>query len=196
MIGATFKVNPTKWFFDRQLVLDKVDKARVRNLSKIGAYIRTRARRSIRPSKTASRPGNPPHSHIGLLRDKIYFSYDNDTGGAVVGPVKLNLISVVNGSFRSGTVPEILEYGGTIGVVEQWSHWVRNKNGTRGGWTRLDLRERGAKKLAIVAVHDPGMLALTRIRQVKIEARPYMQPALKAETTNPKLRAAWENTLR
>lgn len=196
MISSSFKVDPKNWFFDRKLVQDKVDAARIRNLSKIGAFVRTRARRSIRKRKGASKPGNPPHSHVGLLREGILFAYDNDSGGVVVGPRKLNQVSVVNGQFRSGTVPEILEYGGTIGVVEEWTHWLRNKNGTRGGWVRLDLRRRGAKKLAIVAVHDPGMLALTRNRQVKIEARPFMQPALRAEITNPKLRTAWENTVK
>lgn len=197
MIGGSFKIDPTKWFFDSALVQAKVDKARIKNLSKIGAFIRTRARRSIRKRKGASQPGNPPHSHVGLLRDGILFAYDNDSGGVVVGPRKLNQVSVVNGQFRSGTVPEILEYGGSIGVVEVWATWLTNKDGTKGGWTRLDLRRRGSKKLAHLAVADPEVVSnQVRNRTVKIAPRPFMQPALKAEITNPKLRAAWENTVK
>lgn len=197
MIGGSFKIDPKKWFFDRALVQNKVDKARIKNLSKIGAFIRTRSRRSIRKRKGASQPGTPPHSHVGLLRDGILFAYDNENGSVVVGPRKLNQVSVVNGQFRSGTVPEILEYGGSIGVVEVWATWLTNKDGTKGGWTRLDLRRRGSKKLAHLAVADPEVVSnQVRNRVVKIEPRPFMQPALKAEITNPKLKAAWENTIK
>jgi hypothetical protein len=53
-----------------------------------------------------SEPGQPPRSIWGLLRDHIYFAYDEPRRAVVVGP------AVLNGA--DGSVPEVLEYGGQI----------------------------------------------------------------------------------
>lgn len=53
-------------FFDRKAVLAAVDKATLRVLSKFGAFVRRRAKSSIRKRKKASPPGQPPSSHSGL----------------------------------------------------------------------------------------------------------------------------------
>ncbi|MCL4743749.1 MAG: hypothetical protein KJZ54_16250, partial [Phycisphaerales bacterium] len=63
-------------FFDRPKVRRAVDAARRKVLSKAGAFIRQTARTSIRKRKGSSKPGNPPHSHVGLLRRFILFGYD------------------------------------------------------------------------------------------------------------------------
>ncbi len=90
-------------FFDRKAVLDAADKGAVRALSKFGAYVRTRARSSIKkaPKREAtikkrglvrsggdviSAPGQPPVGHTGLLRDHIYFAYDDSSKSVVIGP--------------------------------------------------------------------------------------------------------------
>lgn len=122
-----------KLFFDRPRVMRAVDRGKRSALSRIGGWIRKTARRSMRRRKRASRPGEPPSAHTGLLRDGTFYSFDPSSESVVIGPVRMK---------RQGTdVPQVLEHGGISTV------------------TRL----RGGK------VHR---------RRVKIEARPYMGPAL------------------
>jgi len=96
-------------FFDRHVVLRAADKAKRQVLSKVGAFIRTTARTSIRKRKGTSKPGNPPYSHEGSLRRLILFGYDRSSDSVVVGPV----------GFRQGAAPNVLEFGGTTTVVRK-----------------------------------------------------------------------------
>lgn len=96
-----------KLFFDRKSVADPLARGRDRALSKFGAYVRQRARTSVRKRKGTSPAGSPPFSHVGTLRRGILFGRDPDRGSVVIGPV---LLGSQDGS------PERLEYGGT-GVV-------------------------------------------------------------------------------
>lgn len=93
-------------FFDRPKVHRAVDRAKRRNLSKAGAFVRQRARTSIRKRKRSSRPGQPPSSHTGLLRRFILFGYDRQSESVVVGPV----------GFRRSKTPRALEFGGRTTV--------------------------------------------------------------------------------
>jgi hypothetical protein len=106
VIGLEFKA-AKEGFFDRAAVRSAVDKATRRALSKFGAFVRTRARTSIRKRRGTSPPGGPPFSHTGFLRRFIFFGYDRDRRSVVIGPV-------LAGS-RSGA-PENLEYGGRAEV--------------------------------------------------------------------------------
>lgn len=89
-------------FFDRVAVSKQADKARFRNLSKAGAYVRQRAKTSIKRRAGVSEPGSPPFSHTDLLRRWILFGYDKGSDSVLVGPVAI----------RSGTAPRALEVGG------------------------------------------------------------------------------------
>jgi len=93
-------------FFDRPKVQRSVDRAKRRNLSKAGAFVRQRTRSSIRKRKRSSRPGEPPSSHTGLLRRFILFGYDRQRESVVVGPV----------GFRRSKAPRVLEFGGRTTV--------------------------------------------------------------------------------
>ena len=84
---------------------DLTDKATRRVLSKFGAFVRTRARTSIRRRKAASAAGSPPSSHTGLLRRWILFGYDAGSRSVVIGPAKL-------GGAKGSNAPAALEYGG------------------------------------------------------------------------------------
>jgi len=97
-------------FFDRKKVLRAVDKATRRVLSKAGAFVRTTAKHSIRRRKRVSQPGQPPSSHMGLLKHLILFGYDRRRQTVVVGPLKLNQ--------KIGNAPEALEHGGASIVAE------------------------------------------------------------------------------
>jgi len=96
-------------FFDRPAVARAVDRAKRMVLSRAGAFIRRRARTSIRKRRRASRPGQPPSSHTGLLRNLILFGYDRASDSVVVGPVGL----------RSSRAPQVLEQGGTTTVLRR-----------------------------------------------------------------------------
>jgi hypothetical protein len=79
-----------KTFFDRKAVMDKVSPAKRRFASRFGAFVRTRARSSLRTRKGTSLPGNPPFSHVGTLKKSILFGYDEQTNSVVIGPLRRN----------------------------------------------------------------------------------------------------------
>jgi hypothetical protein len=90
-------------FFDRSKIAAALDRATQKNLSRYGAFVRTRAKTSIRKRKGTSPPGGPPFSHVGLLRKFIFFSYDPFFKSVIVGPTLL----------RAGSkAPGVLEHGG------------------------------------------------------------------------------------
>jgi len=91
-------------FFDKPAVMRAVGEAAVKNLSRAGAYVRRTMKTSIRKRKRTSKPGEPPSSHAGQLRDFIYFSFDPQSESVVIGPERLNA--------KIGSTPEVLEYGG------------------------------------------------------------------------------------
>ena len=102
MIAMTFQA-AKGGFFDREKVRRSVDAATRKVLSKFGAFVRQRARSSIRQRKGTSPPGQPPYSHVGLLRKFILFAYDPDRKSVVIGPTLL----------REGSqAPRLLEHGG------------------------------------------------------------------------------------
>ena len=99
-----------QFFFDKAKVIRAVDKARRAVLSKAGAFIRTTARRSLRRRKGPAPPGQPPHSHTGLLKRFLYFAYEPASDSVVIGPAKLN---------KPGAAPRVLEHGGKTMVQQR-----------------------------------------------------------------------------
>lgn len=97
-------------FFDRIAVTDAVDRATLGVLSKFGSFVRRRARSLIRKRKKTSDPGKPPSSHVGLLRDLIFFSYDASAKSVVIGPTLSN---------KPTGAPKTLEYGGPATIVDR-----------------------------------------------------------------------------
>lgn len=94
-------MNQNVVFFDSELVKRSMDAATRRALSKFGAFVRTRAKTSIRKRKAISAPGSPPSSHTGKLRKSIFFSYDKAAKSVVVGPLR-----------HGKNAAELLEHGG------------------------------------------------------------------------------------
>ena len=142
-------------FFDRAFVIERIDAASRKAMSRGGAIVMRSARRSIKDGvvlargrvrdgerrkvveRRTSKPGDPPFSQVGLLRDNILFAFDPASRSVVVGPARLG---------KSTGAPETLEFGGTT-VVE------RRRDGRR-------------EKV-----------------NVRIAARPYMAPALAREAS-------------
>ena len=103
--GKMFDIRVKEVFFTSKKVIEATDAATRQVLSRFGAFVRQRARTSIRKRKAISEPGNPPSSHTGLLRNGIFFGYDITSRSVVVGPVPLR--------GRRPVAPPALEYGGT-----------------------------------------------------------------------------------
>jgi hypothetical protein len=158
-------------FFDRPVIRD-FDRKAGKVLSRFGAFVRTRARSLLNKKGTkknpTSKPGEPPRKQTGILRQFVFFAYDPSEKSVIIGPAKTNQIFFDQaGKPVRGTVPEVLEYGGQITILETEL--------SPGNWQRADLRSR--RRLA----ERPS-----RLRTVNIAARPYMGPAFDAEL--PKLR--------
>lgn len=189
--GVTMEAK--NFFFDRKFVQQEVGKENAKALSRIGAFVQRRARSSMkrkgkarkRPTNrggkaynrwlkeitdpTASAPGSPPHTHtddpVATLKN-IWFQYDPANMSVVIGPLKLNQRSIVNGLLASGTVPQLHEFGGV--------QTIREKRVGRQ-WVPYGRRPR------------PGQP--TRRRQARYPARPFMGPALAKEA--PKFPSLW-----
>lgn len=172
--GFGLGYNVRRYFFDTKAVLRAVDRATLSVLRRAGGTIRKIARSSIRKGKKPSKPGTPPKSHTGRLRDGIWFAFNPGSNSVVVGPVRYNQVDLYQGEWVSGTIPQVLEEGGRIGIAEQQI--------IKGGrWSRIDKRRK--------ANDNPK-----RIRTVAIEARPYMVPAL--EKAQPYLAKFWQNSIK
>lgn len=106
-------------FYDRRPVQSAQSRAKLRVGSRFGAFVRRSARSSIRRRLDSSRPGSPPTNVTGLLRRLIFFSYDRDIDGPVIGPTRA-------GRSQFGrTGAEVLEFGGPAQVTRF----------RRDGWT-------------------------------------------------------------
>jgi hypothetical protein len=104
VIGMTFQA-AKGGFFDREKVRRSADAGTRRVLSKFGAFVRQRARTSIRKRKGTSPPGQPPYSHVGLLRKFILFAYDPQRRSVVIGPTLTK---------EGSQAPRLLEHGGDV----------------------------------------------------------------------------------
>jgi hypothetical protein len=92
-------------FFDSAKVQRSMDANTRRALSKFGAFVRRRAKSSIRKRKGISPAGSPPSSHTGLLRSNIFFVAETEKNNVVIGPILLN-------GTKSPTALQALEHGG------------------------------------------------------------------------------------
>jgi hypothetical protein len=104
-------------FFDSPAVIAAVDTATRKVLNRIGGMLRLTARRSIKKASThsaVSKPGKPPLSHTGLLKNYIWYSFDPQNSSVVVGPVALKA--------KGKDVPHTLEYGGKTKVKNRNVH--------------------------------------------------------------------------
>ena len=184
MSGFGISMEVSKFFFDREGVRKKMGNANAKAMSKVGAFIRRRARTSLRRRKAVSEPGSPPsvHSTDGVATLKnILFAYDPSSQSLAVGPVKLNQQQQSWITMGNVTVPQLHEFGDVM-VIREWS-WNQGKT-----WTRQDLRVRHTSRKRKEVYNF-----IERRRRAIYKPRPFMAPALAAEQENiPK---AWQGSL-
>ncbi len=109
-------------FLDRKAIQKRLGPIVTAYMVRMGGHVRTTAQRLIRKkndtrtnrktkekvgfTRSDSKPGEPPLSRMGQLREHIYFNYDEASRRMVVGPAKLNK--------TDGSVPRLHEHGGTV----------------------------------------------------------------------------------
>lgn len=168
MIDMRFKTFQ-KMFFSSKAVTSRVDAATRRVLSRFGAFVRRSARSSIRKRKGASKPGQPPSSHTGLLKKFIWFGYEPKMRSVVIGPAKL--------TSKNTDAPETLEYGGMHKLKTDMILRVGGPGRDEKGRFTLGRRKKVRKG--------------TKLR---ISARPFMNPAMEKE--KKKLSQIWRNSVK
>lgn len=165
-----FDLRVKKLFFDAKRVKNAVDRARREALARIGSFVKTTARQSIKRApykarkprglprvdhrRKSSEPGHPPYSQTGILKNFIFFNYDERTDSVVIGPAKVLRRNAPD-------TPRTLEVGGTARISR-----LRHRRG------RLK-REK---------------------RKVNIAPRPYMGPAMAANLD--KVPSVWANSVK
>ena len=198
MIDFKFRVA----FFDTKEVRSKVSEATRKVLSKFGAFVRQTAKQSMKKKNGPAPPGQPPHSHVGLLKRWILFGYDKTRESVVVGPSKLP---------KKGNVPETLEKGGT--VTRKNPRRINRKIGD-GGVILLRKSNSAASKQVVDGHYQKRWVTFGPLKTAKqvfraerleaeiwgpfeiagtIEPRPYMGPAFESEL--PKLPPQWQDSV-
>lgn len=182
--NSKVSLNVRAFFFDRKLIMDRMSEANRKALSKVGAFIRRRARSSLRRRRKVSEPGSPPSVHsadsVATLKN-IIFAYDPFEESLVVGPVRLNQVEDSWIDMGRTTVPQLHEFGDIVRVLE-WS-WDGGRT-----WSRRDRRVRHTSRKRKEVYHF-----IERRRRARYRARPFMGPAMEAE--RPNIPDAWEGTL-
>lgn len=166
----TLKVEKAKeGFFDRPAVLRRVEAARRRNLSRLGAFVRTRAitlllrhyvgkgfgaksRIRNRHKGETAPAGEAPYAHTGEIPRFLFFGWDQPTESVVVGPALLNKAAPALGA---------LEQGGAATIAVYRGHGLARR--------------------------------LTRLR-ARFRPHPFMRPAL--EDVKAEAPKVWQNTIR
>lgn len=94
----------TDLIVDSKLIEEKIAKAEIRGLKRVGFLTRQSAQASIKDGAGSSAPGSPPNSHIGTLRRFILYSLTDTKKSVVIGPKFLKK--------KSRDAAKATEYGG------------------------------------------------------------------------------------
>jgi hypothetical protein len=171
-------------FFDRAAVIRRMDTAKQKRLSKAGAFLQRRAQSLLKRRKKTSQAGQTPSIHTekgaegpGSGLKYILFFYDSAADSVVVGPVKLNQATMVDGNRSS--VPELMEKGGIATIYEERWRFPRKQF----KWRRRDLRRL------------PNPEKEYRRRRAVYRPRPFMGPALDKERQAGKIPELFKNCI-
>jgi len=164
------------FFFDRRAVVDAIGRAEAKNLSRIGAFLRTRARSLLRRRKATAPAGSPPSVHTAdkvLTLKNIQFAYEAGNHAVIVGPIKFTTRSNQD---MSTTLPNLMEFGGRQVIHEERYAGTQN-------WYRRDSRysSRGNKEY--------------RSRVARYAPRPFMRPALEIEIKKGTIMDVWRASI-
>jgi hypothetical protein len=175
--------------------LHKIRAGSIKSLGQAGAYIRGIARRSIKVSPTPSRPGKPPHTRKGRLKNAIVFAVEKAVQDVLIGP---NISAV-------GKIGSSHEFGGTEPPKQSKARRTKLKLEV-GGYgpirsadgkvfvAKLHTDAQVARAQKIVAGLPPAQSGRGATMPRKYPARPFMAPALTISKT--RLPAFWANSVK
>lgn len=172
---VSFKIK--EFFFDGAKVEAALTKAERKELSRAGAFVQTSAKRSLRRRKRASSPGQTPSIHSkdkNRTLKKILFGYDPAAHSVIVGPV----------GFGTATAPRALELGGNSTIR------VKAKNGNSGRRATPVQAASFKRRKALGLIQRKPVVR----KPIKVEPRPFMNPALKREA--PKFPSLWAGSVK
>lgn len=188
-LGISVTKRAPQWFFDRKIVIDAIGRANAMGLSKAGAFVRQRARTSIRRRKSISEPGQPPHAHAKgntfASIKAIFFAFEPRRASVVIGPVGLGNRKTIFGSYSAGAVPNLLEFGGTA---------LRRRPVRKFSGRKATPLQRKAFKALLATGQIQRKPVVMQSYTANYRPRPFMGPALKAES--PNFPSFWKSSLR
>lgn len=158
MPRLTLKMGPL--FFDSRKLIAAMDRAKRKVMSSQGAFVRRKAKTSLKSRRKASAPGQPPrvHGRDSHLRRLIFFVYDPIEEDVIIGPEAISRKRGFTSNEFGKTTPQRLEGGGPVILNEVFLR--------KDGWIKVDgqfaRRWEGRK----------------RSRRTTVAARPFMNPAL------------------
>lgn len=175
-ITVTLKI--VDHFFDRSVVERRLDRATHRALSQAGAFVRRRARSSLRRRKSVSAAGSPPSVHsahpFATLKN-ILFGFDG-RDSVVVGPVGFSRMRS-RGTIRlSRVAPNIHEFGGQVSRVRRVPK--KKRTGRRAATRR---QAEAYARLVRTGRIRPNVDFELLEEVLDYPERPFMGPALEAE---------------
>lgn len=110
---ATLQFKAKNFFFDRKKVENILGKESAQAIIKSLAFVRTRARSSLRRRKKIAAPGSPPSVHsnhpVASLKN-IWFALDTQSLTGVAGPLVFQSQNIESNS--AGTGAALQEFGG------------------------------------------------------------------------------------
>lgn len=164
---------PEKAFFAVKRLLDD---ATIGPMNRIGGFIRLTAARSMRNKRypQTAAAGEPPYSHLGLIKRLMAYSYDPSAGSLIAGPMAINTPSD-SGEF---TVPQLLEFGGRHRIREKRTFFALPKGTTK-------VKKKKGR------IQNTVRVTLKEGTYVEYPPHPFMGPALEKAMQADKLRQAW-----
>lgn len=217
--GFTVDYSIKGFFLDTRTIEGAARKGSEKALAKAGAYLRNAGRWQLRRRKTPSMPGQSPSvrskDSVATLRNILY-GVDPAGPSMVCGPVGLHAKDFADGNITAGAVPGVLEFGGTLGILEKFRPFNREGAirafGTRANqyveefgvlpeWVARDIYKQDFAKrvdrdlggIWVPASRKRRNRYLTRVRTAKYAARPFMGPAL--DKSREKLPLLWAASL-
>lgn len=179
-------------FFDRGHIEAMLGKGEAKALSKMGAYVRTTAKGSLKyatKKNASSLPGQPPRVHRGQmftsknkktgvtaarsaspLKELIYFTFDSASKSVVIGPAKFKP------TVRT-PVPAVLEHGGTA-VISIEKFTVHSASAGTGRKATIRQAENYRRKLQNGTLANTSRKTYRIEKTIPIAKRPFVGPAL------------------
>lgn len=210
-------VRVDKLFFDRAKVIKMIGIRNAKAMSRAGAFIRRRSQSLLRRRKRASRPGEPPSVHAPAgekfkTLKNIHFEYDKYYERLVVGPHKISTKSNQDVIAAGKTVPQILEFGGSVTVREEkpqdtanvqfdwrkegvYNNPARRANPKKRRKFANGRRRRPKSRWKPMKKYNPNAPLLKRVRRAAVAKRPFMAVALRMEIAAGVVKKSWGSSV-